>query len=238
MTHLDGETNTLYRNDGSGWFVDFTFESALGVASRDYTGFGTAWIDYDNDGWLDLLVANGAVKALEALERAGDPFPLHQRNQLFHNLGQGSFAEVSARAGPAFELSEVSRGAAFGDVDNDGDTDVLITNNNGPARLLVNQVGARNHWLGLRLVDADTGSDVVGTLVELVLGDGRSLRRRVRVAASYLSSNDPRVLFGLGPDPAVRSVRAVWPDGTSEQWDAPRMDHYTTLLRGSGGAVE
>lgn len=103
-----------------------------------FSGFGTLFFDYDNDGWLDLLVANGAVQLLPELMRRGDPFPLGQPNQLFHNTGKSTFEEVSLQAGEAFQLLEVSRGAAFGDLDNDGDTDVLITNNYGPARLLLN----------------------------------------------------------------------------------------------------
>ncbi|MFQ5653829.1 MAG: FG-GAP repeat domain-containing protein, partial [Planctomycetota bacterium] len=131
MTHLTDETNTLYLNDGSGYFDDYSFETGLGVASRAFTGFGTAWFDFDSDGWLDLLIANGAVKTIEALAAAGDPYPLHQKNQLFHNLGNGRFEEITSRAGRVFSLSEVSRGAAFGDLDNDGDPDVLVMNNAG-----------------------------------------------------------------------------------------------------------
>jgi hypothetical protein len=156
VTNLPGETNTLYVNEGSGLFEDRTMSMGLAVPSLPYTGFGTAWFDFDNDGWLDLLVANGAVHILEALASSKDPFPLRERNQLYRNLGTGRFEEVTARAGAVFELSEVGRGAAFGDVDNDGDVDVLITNNGGPARLLINHVGNRNRWLGLRLVGGST----------------------------------------------------------------------------------
>src|SRR5262249_15404474 len=126
--------------------------SGLGPASRAYTGFGTAWLDVDNDGWLDAMIVNGAVQTIEALRRANDPFPLHQRRLLFRNVRGGQFEDVTASGGAAFQLSEVGRGAAFGDVDNDGDIDVAVNNNNGPARLLINEVGNRNHWVGLRLV--------------------------------------------------------------------------------------
>src|SRR5262249_58226500 len=132
-------------------FEDRTREAGLGVPGRRFTGFGTLFFDYDNDGWLDLLVVNGAVQLLPELMRKGDPFPLGQPNQLFHNTGNGTFVEVIEPAGSSFQLLEVSRGAAFGDIDNDGDTDVLVTNNNGPARLLLNQVANRNHLLSLSL---------------------------------------------------------------------------------------
>jgi hypothetical protein len=235
MTHIDEETNTLFVNDGSGRFTDGTLEAGLGVSSRQRTGFGTAFVDYDNDGWLDLIAINGAVKTLSALARLGDPFPLHQKNQLFHNGGAGRFEDVTAAAGPAFELSEVGRGAAFGDVDNDGDVDVLVANNHGPARLLVNEVGSANGWVGIRAMDAD-GQDLVGTRLILTLGDGTTLSRRVRTAASYCSANDPRVIFGLGNRESVRSLHALWPDGSEETWADIEPGAYMTIRKGSGTA--
>ncbi len=238
MTHLVDETNTLYLNDGSGWFDDYSAETGLGVPSRSYTGFGTAWFDYDNDGWLDLIVANGAVKAIEELARAGDPYPLAQRNQLFRNLGDGRFDELTDRAGEAFALVEVSRGAAFGDVDNDGDTDVLIFNNSGPARLLINEVGNHNQWLGLRLTDADGKTDLLHTRVQIIRTDGSSLWRRVRVSGSYCSSSDPRVLVGLGTDESIRSALIHWPDGSVERADSLPLGRYTTLRKGTLEEVE
>jgi hypothetical protein len=236
MTHLTDETNTLYLNDGTGLFEDHSNETGLGVASRPFTGFGTAWIDYDNDGWLDLLIANGAVKTIMALARAGDPYPLHQTNQLFRNLGNGRFDEVTDRAGAVFMLSEVSRGAAFGDVDDDGDTDVLVMNNCGRARLLINEVGNRRRWIGLDLRGPDGGPAAIGAEIEVVRADGTVRRRRVRVAASYCSSNDPRVIVGLGDEPSVDAVRVRWPDGRTERWTDIAVDAYTELRRGSGRA--
>jgi tetratricopeptide (TPR) repeat protein len=234
ITHIIDETNTLYVNDGSGWFEDHTSKSGLGMASRSFTGFGTSWVDYDNDGWLDLVIANGAVKAILELERAGDPFPLHHTNQVFRNLGDGRFEEVTEYAGEAFKFSAVSRGASFGDVDNDGGIDVMILNNNGPTNLLVNQVGSRNAWIGLRLMDATGTYDMLGTRVEVILADGRHVWRRLRVAASYSSSNDSRVVVGLGTDPRIRVVRTYWPDGSVEAWPAMELNRYSTLRMGQG----
>ncbi|MCP3981257.1 MAG: CRTAC1 family protein [bacterium] len=236
MSHLDNETNTLYVNDGRGRFDDRSFETGLGFASRPFTGFGAAWVDYDNDSLLDLFVVNGAVKSLEHLTLQRDPFPLHQTNQIFRNLGDGRFADVTAEAGPALALSEVSRGAAFGDVDNDGDVDVLIANNAGPARLLINAAAKRNRWIGLRLREDETRCDAVGARVEIDLADGRTLLRRVRRTASYLSSNDPRILVGLGAQATAEVVRVRWPDGLEESWPAPPPGAYATLLRGTGSA--
>ena len=237
ISHLVTQTNTLYVNDGSGLFDDRSVRSGLGPPSLAFTGFGTEWIDYDNDGWLDLLVVNGAVDLIPRLVQAKDPFPLHQRNQLFRNLGNARFEEVSARAGTAFERSEVSRGAAFGDVDNDGDMDVLVTNNNGPARLLLNSVGTANHWIGVRMVGATARRDMLGTRVGIFRDDGPPLWRRVRSDGSYASANDPRVLVGLGPSVHVTAVRAIWPSDRTEEWTDVPVDRWTTLHEGTGRTV-
>ena len=233
MTEQTGEGHNLYVNNGSGTFEDRSLRSGLGPASLPYTGFGTAWLDFDNDGLLDLLTVNGAVQIIQALAQAHDPFPLHQQKQLFHNLGNGRFEDVTARAGRVFQLSEVSRGAAFGDVDNDGDTDVVVANNNGPARLLVNTVGQRNHWVGLRLVGG-RGRDMLGARVEVISKNGDARWRRARTDGSYASANDPRVLVGLGGSTDEPRVRVHWPDGKTEQWGAVPIDRYTTLREGKG----
>ncbi|MDX1503484.1 MAG: VCBS repeat-containing protein [Thermoanaerobaculia bacterium] len=195
MTHLMDESNTLYVNDGAGLFEDRTAASGLAAVSLPYTAFGTGWIDYDNDGLPDLVALNGAVRIQEELAAAGDPYPLEQPNQLFHNLG-GRFEEVSDRAGEAFTVAEVSRGAAFGDVDNDGDTDILVLNNNGPARLLLNRAGDGSGWLGVRPLDR-AGRRLPGARVALRRADGRTVTARSRTDGSYCSANDPRVVLGL-----------------------------------------
>lgn len=233
ITHLMEETNTLYVNLGRAIFEDRTREASLGLPGSRLTGFGTLFFDYDNDGWLDLLVVNGAVRLLPELAHKGDPYPLGQPNQLFHNNGKGQFAEVSEQAGQTFRLLEVSRGAAFGDVDNDGDTDVLISNNNGPARLLINRVGNRNHWLGLRLLGKKENRDMLGARVEIVVNTRRVLSRRARTDGSYCSSQDPRVLVGIGPSERVEAVRVRWPDGSVEEWRSPPINRYLTLKEGA-----
>ena len=232
VTHLMDETNTLFTNLGKGMFEDRTREAGLGMPGRRFTGFGTFFFDYDNDSWLDLLVVNGAVQLLPELVSKGDPFPLGQPKQLFHNSGKGSFVEVIDQAGPMFRLLEVSRGAAFGDIDNDGDTDVLVTNNNGPARLLLNQAGNRNHWLGLQLAGKN-GRDMLGARVDIVITKNHVLRRRTRTDGSYLSANDPRILVGLGSVTQIELIRVQWPDGSLEEWKAPLVDRYLTLKQGT-----
>ena len=240
ITHLADETNTLYLNDGSGLFEDRSLATQLGAVSLTSTGFGTAMVDFDNDGWLDLVAANGAVHIIEAQARAGDPYPFDQPNQLFRNLGpqadgEITFAEVTAEAGPAFQTSEVSRGTAIGDVDNDGDADLVVVNNQGPARLLLNQVEGR-HWVGFATVDT-AGRTLVGTRVEVVLDGGRTLHRRARADASYCSANDPRVLAGLG-GVTIERVRVTWPDGLREEFQDVDVDRYHSLVRGSGQSLE
>jgi len=229
VTHLMDETNTLFVNSGNAVFEDRTREAGLGTPGRRFTGFGTFFFDYDNDGWLDLFVANGAVQLLPELVRQKNPFPLGQPNQLFHNNGKGSFVEIMDQA--ELQPLEVSRGATLGDVDNDGDTDVLVTNNNGPVRLLLNQVGGQNHWLGLRLV-GKSGRDMLGAQVEIVVDEKNTLRRRVRTDGSYLSGNDPRVLVGLGQASKIKAVRVVWPGGAVEERKDVVVDQYTTLKEG------
>lgn len=239
MTHLDRETNTLYVNDGAGQFTDRSVATGLAQASKRFTGFGTSWLDFDNDGDLDLLVVNGEVDAIDELHRAGDPFPYAQPNQLFENLGDGRYREITKQAGAPFAVAEVSRGALFGDLDNDGDLDVVITNNNGPARVLLNQVGQDRTWLGLRLLTGDPGRDALGARVELIRKGLPPRVQRVRTDGSYGAANDPRVLFGLGDAEAskthpIERVRVHWPGGRVEDFTGLAAGRYHELREGAG----
>ena len=221
-------------NQGAAVFQDQTLEHGLASPSWNFTGFGVGWFDYDNDGQLDLLVVNGEVRGVEELLRIRDPYPLHQRNQLFHNTGEGKYVEVTDRAGPVFELSEVSRGAAFGDVDNDGDTDVLVINNAGPARLLINQVGERSDWIGLRLIGKDQARDMIGARVALFREDRPTLYRRVHSDSSYASASDLRIHFGLGDDARITKVEVTWPSGLIETFTELQAGRYGELREGTG----
>jgi hypothetical protein len=233
VTNIIGETFVLYENDGKGNFEDR--RAAWGVAepTAAYTGFGTDWFDYDNDGWLDLFITNGAVNIVEALR--GQPNPFRMRNQLFRNNGKRRMVETTAAAGPAFEKAEVGRGAAFGDIDNDGDTDVLVTHNGGPVRLLLNQVSSGNHWLQVRLEQPERNRFGIGARVALERRGQPALHRRIRTDGSYLSGNDVRAHFGLGTATSFDGITVTWPDGEGERWLAGgAADRLLVLRRGSG----
>ena len=235
ITELTGQGSTLYVNDGAGLFEDLSAGYGIRAASLPYTGFGAGWIDIDNDGWLDVVAVNGAVT--QRLESLGpeNPFPLDQRNQVFRNLAGTRFEDVTAQAGAAFARSEVSRGAAFGDIDNDGDTDVLVANAAGRVELLINQVGHRRDWIGLDLVGGDAQRTLVGARVTVVGSDGVTRRRRARADGSYASAHDPRVLVGLGDEGAASlTVQVTWPDGRSEAWPEVPVGRYSTLSQGEG----
>jgi hypothetical protein len=243
ITNWLAQMNILYGNMGDGVFEDRKAASGLGPPSLAKTGFGTAWFDYDNDSWLDLLTANGSVSIIEAQARVNDPFPLKMLNQLYRNLGNGRFEDVSTSAGAPFRLNDVSRGAAFGDLDNDGDEDVVIGTAAGPVRLLINDIGNRNHWLGLRLVGGKArpaeaagggGRDQIGARVEITRKSGPALWRRSRSDGSYASANDPRVLVGLGTSTDPVRVRVLWPSGKTEEFGEMPIDRWTTLTEGSG----
>jgi hypothetical protein len=233
VTHLTGETNTLYSNDGKGWFEDRSIVSGVGAPSKGSTGFGTGILDLDNDGRLDLFVANGEVSLARAVENRDEPFPLGQADQLFVNRGAGGFADISATAGPYFQRRDIGRGLALGDLDNDGDTDLVVANNNGRARVLANRVGSEAAWIGLDLREVGS-APALGAEVELVFPDGAVVRRRVHSDGSYASAGDPRVVIGLGMHGAPVRARVQWPDGRSEIWEDPPPRRYSVLRRGAG----
>ena len=232
LSHLDGQTNTLYLNDGQGFFRDATGASGLGIHSWSFTGFGTGFFDADLDGWLDLFVANGAVKTLEDLAHRGDPYPLHQQDQLFRNAGRGQFTDISPSLSALTDTSRVGRGAAFGDLDNDGDIDILVSNNSGPAQLLRNDLDAAA-WLGLRLVGTDGQRDMLGANVLVQRSGGSTSMHRIRSGGSYASASDPRLVVGLAKDSAAPIVVVTWPDGQRERWTDLPLRRYTTLRQGT-----
>jgi hypothetical protein len=241
VTNLPTEGNDLYVNDGSGLFEDRSSASRLGSMSIGSTGFGTAWFDFDNDGWLDLFAANGSIEARK--DRLNDTFPYDEHNRVFRNVHGRQFDDVTARAGQVFVAAHVSRGVAFGDVDNDGDVDLVVNNLPGRAQLLINALGNRQHWAGVSVrtcvAAASTcrrARDAVGAKIQVVRKTTPSLWRRARADGSYASANDPRILVGLGESAEAPSVRVTWPDGTVEQWPELPIDRWTVLTQGTGHA--
>ena len=208
VTNFQWESNTLYRNLGGGFFADETVPSGITLASMALHGFGTGFFDCDNDGDLDLFVANGHVyDNVKKVDRAAE---YAQRNQILENSGAGIFVDLDDH-GPGLDLVQVSRGAAFGDIDSDGDLDIAVNNSNDRPALLRNDA-AVGGWLGLSLRGAASNRDAIGARIALTAG-GRTLVREVRRNASYLSSNDPRVLFGLGDAEVAERVEIHWPSG-------------------------
>ncbi len=232
VTNILGETFALYRNDGSGNFEDARIPTGLGPLTASVTGFGTDWFDYDNDGWLDLFVANGAVNAMESLR--GQPNPLRMKNQLFHNSGNGRFVDASTAGGPAFERAEINRAAAFGDIDNDGDTDIVVTTNGGPVRLLINQGTPNTHWIDVAPQDSPGNRFGFGARIGVERTGKPTLWRHVHADGSYLAANDPRAHAGLGASPGIDAIVVQWVDGTRERWTKVDTDRVVTLKRGTG----
>ena len=231
VTNLTREGFTLFRNNGGGLFDDYSDQVDLTRSSFRSTGFGVSWFDYDNDGWLDLFAANGAVTIVERLK--GTAYPYHQPNQLFRNEGGGKrLREIAAEGEPMLQVSEVSRGAAFGDLDNDGDVDIVVSNNRGRARVLLNQigqVGSGRHWLMVRLRAEKGNRDGIGAVVTLQQKGMPSLSRLVHTDGSYLSASDPRVMFGLGAATAVDRLTVRWPDGEEQIVVRPPIDRILTI---------
>ena len=237
LGHWNDETNTLYENDGSGNFVDSTSQFKLGVPSRGSTAFGMLWVDFDNDTLLDLYVVNGAVNILEHLLRENETYPLHQRNQLFRNIDGSAFEDISDESGSVCKPSEVSRGLCIGDVDNDGTPDILVANNSGPLRLYLNRSGDDNHWLGLALTTDNSKTIALDCRAEIIT-EGKTFWRSPRADGSYCSSNDPRILVGLGGISDVQKVIVHWPDGAIEEWSEVQVDQYNELHRGTGRELD
>ncbi|MSR83229.1 MAG: CRTAC1 family protein [Candidatus Latescibacteria bacterium] len=225
VTNFQWESNSLYRNLGNGFFADVAVESGLHKISFPYLGFGTGFFDCDNDGDLDIFVANGHV--YDNVENV-DPAAFYpQRNQLLLNQGEGHFTEATD-AGPGLELVEVSRGVALGDYDNDGDVDIALTNSNSRAVLLRNDGGNSRHWLGIWLRGRRSNFDGVGAQVAVEAG-GKRQTRQVHGGGSYLSAHELRLHFGLGDGALAERVEVRWPGGTIQELRNVRADQYLLI---------
>jgi enediyne biosynthesis protein E4 len=224
--------NRLYHNEGGGFFTDATFQAKVGRESLPYLGMTVAFLDYDNDGWLDLFVANGHLD--ENVQEYDSAARYAQKNQLFRNQADGTFAEVTDRAGPGFELEKVHHGAALGDWDNDGDTDIFVSASASPrCTLLRNDGGNRNHWLGVQAVGTRSNQDGIGARLVLTAGGSRQWRE-VRSTYGYLGANDLRVLFGLGAQTQADSLVVHWPSGTVQVLTDVAADRYHVVVEPAG----
>lgn len=233
LTHLTGESNTLYRNRGTGDFVDDTAAWGLHATTLPFTGFGVALADFDRDTHPDLMVANGAVRVIEARRQAGNEFPLAQRDQVFRNIDGRRFEPMLVQD-PTMAPA-VGRGLATGDIDNDGRLDVLVCNNHDRPRLLHNRSAVEGQWLGVRLTTGTPPRDALGAVAQLA-GD-HPQRQRSATDGSYLSSRDPRLLFALPTASEGATIDILWADGTRERFDVTSPDRYHTLHQGEGSEV-
>ena len=230
VTHFSDDYNTLYRNEGGGYFADVSFRAGVGAASMPWVGWGTAFADFDNDADLDLFVANGHVYPVVDDHDLGTSYA--QPNLVFANRGRGLFEDASARAGPGLRVRKVSRGTAFGDYDDDGDVDILVLNADDAPTLLRND-GAGGHWLGVRLRGRRSNRDGIGARIRVTAG-GRTQVREVRAGASFLSSNDLRAHFGLGAATAVDRLAVSWPSGSVQILEELPVDRYLLIDEESG----
>ena len=231
VTNLDRQMHSLYRNTGDGLFREVTLASGVGEATRPYVGWGTAFLDYDNDTRLDLAVANGEL--LDNVRYFRNTTTYAQRNLLLRNDGTGRFQDVGPLSGPGFALENVSRGLAVGDIDNDGDLDIVIANNGQPADVLRNRGASGHSALLLRLEGVESNRDGIGARVRLVLDD-QVIVREVHAGSSYLSQNDIRVHFGLGTASEAGRVEVFWPSGTVDRLERIRANQILTIREGEG----
>lgn len=229
-TNFSDDTSTLYRNNGDGTFDDVTTAAGLGLYTK-YLGWGTMFLDFDNDGWPDLLLVNGHVYPEVDKNNLGSNY--EEPRILYHNLGKGTFADISAGAGPGINARASSRGLAIGDLWNDGRISAVITNMNALPSLLVNQVRSANHWIAIRTIGTKSNRDGIGARISVTAGT-RTLVDEVRSGSSYNSSSDVRVHLGLGSATKVNSVQIRWPSGLQEHFDNLPADTIQTLKEGSG----
>jgi hypothetical protein len=228
-THFRGDTEVLYRNNGKGYFRDVTLRAGLGVETR-FVGWGTAITDLDNDGLPDLFFTTGMV--YPEVERRIPDAPWKTPNVVFRNLGGGKFEELRDQAGPGIAEAHSSRGAAFGDFDNDGDVDILIVNMNEPPSMLRNDMSGGGHWLKVLLIGTVSNRSAIGAQVVATYGE-RKQAQAVLAQSSYLSVNDRRLHFGLGAATAA-SLEIHWPNGGRETIANVAADQLVVIREGSG----
>ena len=236
ITNFSDDSNVLYHNDGEGNFTDITFQAGLGEVTIPFLGWGTSFVDFDNDSWLDIFVANGHVYPMVDLNQWGTSYA--QQPLLFRNLKNGKFERVGAAPDTALAQAWPARGLAIGDLDGDGRQDVVLNNLDSKPAILRNVTAQAGHWLNLRLVGdvaKKSPRDAIGSIAYLTTGKVRQ-RQDVLSGAVYCSQNDMTLHFGLGAATKVDKLEILWPDGTLETIDVPQVDKALTIVQGKGVA--
>lgn len=223
---FQGQRKTLYVGSATGHFTPNAGTKGLGDMPVNRLGFGIGFLDFDLDSWPDVFIANGHVN--DDFEKATPPIPYAQTAQLFRNRGGGVFEDASESLGDYAQVRRVGRGVVFGDYDNDGDTDLVVVNNDGPAALLRNENPHRNHWFGVRCTGSRGNRSGLGVRLTVTAG-GRTQTRETRTASSYLSASDPRLLFGLGSATRVERLEVRWPSGKTQELKDLEVDRYLEL---------
>jgi hypothetical protein len=231
VTNLSQQTHSLFRNVAGKLFDDVTFQSGVGKLTLPFVGFGAAFLDYDNDMDLDLAIANGDVA--DNIGMLGTHASYEQRNLLLKNDGLGKFVDVGLESGPGFALKKPSRALAVGDIDNDGDLDLLIANVGQTTDLLRNDGGNRSNYLLLRTIGSKSNRDGIGARLKLSVG-GKNLVREVRAGSSYLAQNDLRVHFGMGQAQSADRLEIRWPSGATDVLVNIGANQIITVEEGSG----
>ena len=231
VTNFSQDYNTLYQNSAAGFFTDVSQRAGVVPPALSYLGWGTGFVDFDNDGLLDLFVANGHV--YPEIDGSGRGTRYLQRKQVFVNLGGGRFRDATQEIGGGLLIERSSRGAAFGDLDNDSDPDILVINMNDRPTLLRNDTESGNNWVMLKLVGDSPNRDAIGARVWLE-ATARVQSAEVRSGGSYLSHNDMRVRFGLGRQTKVPVVKVRWPNGAIERFDGLTPNTIHVIRQGHG----
>jgi hypothetical protein len=213
-TAIENETFPLFMNEGKGLFRNASQESRLANLTRPMSGWSNGIVDLDNDGWKDLVVARSNV--LDNIGEISRHFSYAEPNSVFRNRGNGQFEDVSASAGAGFTRPAPHRGLAYGDLDNDGRMDLVVTSLGGPVQVLRNVTQTGNHWILLKLVGTTSNRMGIGARIRITTDDGRMLYNEATTSTGYAASSDPRVHFGLGKSSVIGEIEIRWPSGTRQ----------------------